>query len=98
MINHFYKFFLLFIFIILFLSFKNQIKILENDLLNLKHSYFKDHQKYINKEIILSKQINQLQINELNSYDLVKNKKIIKFDRNEFDDFTIIKVNYVQSE
>ena len=98
MINHFYKFFLLFIFIILFLSFKNQIKILENDLLNLKHSYFKDHQKYINKEIILSKQINQLQINELNSFDLVKNKKIIKFDRNEFDDFTIIKVNYVQSE
>ena len=98
MINHFYKFFLLFIFIILFLSFKNQIKILENDLLNLKHSYFKDHQKYINKEIILSKQINQLQINELNSYDLVKNKKIIKFDRNEFDDFTIIKVNYVQSQ
>ncbi len=98
MINHFSKFFLLFIFIILFLSFKNQIKILENDLSNLKHSYFKDHQKYINKEIILSKQINQLQINELNSFDLVKNKKIIKFDRNEFDDFTIIKVNYVQSE
>ena len=28
----------------------------------------------------------------------VKNKKIIKFDRNEFDGFTIIKVNYVQSE
>ena len=25
-------------------------------------------------------------------------KKIIKFNRNEFDDFTIIKVNYVQPE
>ena len=98
MINHISKFFLLFIFIILFLSFKNQIKILENKLSNLKTDYFKDHQTYINKEILLSKQINQLQINKLNNYDFVKNKKIIKFDRNEFDGFTIIKVNYVQSE
>ena len=89
---------MLFIFIILFLSFKNQIKILENNLSNLKTNYFKDHQTYINKEILLSKQINQLQINKLNNYDFVKNKKIIKFDRNEFDGFTIIKVNYVQSE
>ena len=98
MINHISKFFLLFIFIILFLSFKNQIKILENNLSNLKNNYFKDHQTYINKEILLSKQINQFQINKLNNYDFVKNKKIIKFDRNEFDGFTIIKVNYVQSE
>ena len=98
MINQISKFFLLFIFIILFLSFKNQIKILENKLSNLKTNYFKDHQTYINKEILLSKQINQLQINKLNNYDFVKNKKIIKFDRNEFDGFTIIKVNYVQSE
>ena len=98
MINHISKFFLLFIFIILFLSFKNQIKILENNLSNLKLNYIKDHQTYINKEILLSKQINQLQINKLNNYDFIKNKKIIKFDRNEFDGFTIIKVNYVQSE
>ena len=98
MINHISKFFLLFIFIILFLSFKNQIKILENKLSNLKTNYFKDHQTYINKEILLSKQINQLQINKFNNYEFVKNKKIIKFDRNEFDGFTIIKVNYVQSE
>ena len=89
---------MLFIFIILFLSFKNQIKILENKLSNLKTNYFKEHQIYINKEILLSKQINQLQINKLNNYEFVKNKKIIKFDRNEFDGFTIIKVNYVQSE
>ena len=89
---------MLFIFIILFLSFKNQIKILENKLTHLKINYIEDHQKYINKEIILSKQINQLQINESNNFDLIENKKIIKFDRNEFDDFTIIKVNYVQSE
>ena len=98
MINHISKFFLIFIFIILFLSFKNQIKILEDKLSNSKTNYFKDHQTYINKEILLSKQINQLQIKKLNNYDFVKNKKIIKFDRNEFDGFTIIKVNYVQSE
>ena len=97
MINHISKFILLFIFIFLFLSFKNQIKILEKDLLYLKNNYIKDNQKYINKEIILTKQINQLQINELNYYKDFENKKIIKFDRNEFDDFTIIKVNYVQS-
>ena len=89
---------MLFIFIILFLSFKNQIKILENKLTFLKINYTNDYQKYVNKEILLSKQINQLQIKKLNNYDFVKNKKIIKFDRNEFDDFTIIKVNYVQSE
>ena len=80
------------------MSFKNQIKILEDKLSNSKTNYSKDYQTYINKEILLSKQINQLQIKKLNNYDFVKNKKIIKFDRNEFDGFTIIKVNYVQSE
>ena len=98
MINHISKFFLLFIFIILFLSFKNQTKIIESNLKYLKIDYYKDYQNYINKEILLTKEINQLQINELNNYNFVENKKIIKFDRNEFDDFTIIKVNYVQSK
>jgi len=98
LINHISKFFLLFIFIILFLSFKNQTKILENKLSFLKINYDKDHQKYVNKEILLSKQINQLQINKLNNFDYIKNNKIIEFDRNEFDDFTIIEVNYVQPE
>ena len=98
MINHISKFCLIFIFIILFLSFKNQIKILENKLTFLKLNYTNDYQKYVNKEILLSKQINQLQINELNNFEIIKNKKIIQFDRNEFDDFTIIKVNYVQSK
>ena len=96
MISHISKFFLIFIFIILFLSFKNQIKILENELSSLKINYTKDHQIYVNKEILLSKQINQLQINTLNNDDFINNKKIIKFDRNEFNDFTIIKVKYVQ--
>ena len=98
MINHISKFILIFTFIILFLSFKNQIKILENKLTVLKINYTNDFQKYVNKEILLSKQINQLQINELNNHNFINNKKIIQFDRNEFDDFTIIKVNYVQSE
>ena len=98
MINHISKFFLLFIFIILFLSFKNQTKITERDLKYLKINYNNDYQNFINKEILLTKEINQLQINELNNYKFVEKQKIIKFDRNEFDDFTIIKVNYVQSE
>ena len=83
-------------FIILFLSFKNQTKIIESDLKYLKINYNKDYQNYINKEILLTKQINKLQISELYNSDYSENKKIIKFDRNEFNDFTIIKVNYVQ--
>ena len=62
----------------------------------LKINYNKDNLNYINKEILLTKQINQLQINEFNNSNNAENKKIIKFDRNEFNDFTIIKVNYVQ--
>ena len=96
MINHISKFLLLFIFVILFLSFKNQTKIIESNLKYLKINYLKDNQSYINKEILLTKQINQLQINDFNNSNNADNKKIIKFDRNEFNDFTIIKVNYVQ--
>ena len=98
MINHITKFCLLFLFVILFLSFKNQIKILEKDLIYIKKNYFNDHQNYINKEILLTKQLSQLQNNDYSNYEYLENKKIIKFDRNEFDDFTIIKVNYVQSK
>ncbi len=98
MINQISKFFLIFIFIILFLSFKNQIKILENNLLHLKKNYNNDLQILINKEILLTKQINKLKINDTNNLEFIENNKIIKFNRNEFDDFTIIKVNYVQPE
>ena len=89
---------MIFIFIILFLSFKNQSKIIENDLIFLKKNYHKESQIYIDKVILLTKQINQLQLDEFNNYNYVENKKIIKFNRNKFDHFTIIKVNYVQSE
>ena len=89
---------MIFIFIILFLSFKNQIKILENDLLHLKKSYNNELQILISKEILLTKQINKLKINVTDNLEFIENNKIIKFNRNEFDDFTIIKVNYVQPE
>ena len=98
MINHISKFCLIFIFIILFLSFKNQTKIIENNLSDLKKKYNNELQILINKEILLTKQISKLKINDINNLDFIHNNKIIKFNRNEFDDFTIIKVNYVQSE
>ena len=65
MINHISKFILLFVFIILFLSFKNQIKIIENNLLIEKNKLINDYQNFVNKEILLTKQINQLQINDI---------------------------------
>ena len=98
MIKHITKFFLLFVFIILFLSFKNQIKIVENDLIYLKKNYLKTYQNFVKKEILLTKQINELQNINFNNYNYAQNKKIIKFDRNEFNGFTIIKVNNVRSE
>ena len=98
MINYITKFILIFIFIILFLSFKNQTKIIENNLSLLKKNYYNEIQILINKEILLTKQINKLKLNDVNELEFIKDNKIIKFDRNEFNDFTIIKVNYVQSE
>ena len=98
MISHISKFFVLFCFVILFLSFKNEIKIKENELSFLKNNYFKNKQIYINKEILLSKHLNELQLNDLKNINNFQFNKIIRFDRNEFDDFTIIKVNYVKSE
>ena len=71
---------------------------MENDLSYLKKNYNNELQILINKEILLTKQINELKIYDINNLAFVKDNKIIKFDRNEFDDFTIIKVNYVQSE
>ena len=71
---------------------------MENNLSYLKKNYNNELQILINKEILLTKQINELKINDINNLAFIKDNKIIKFDRNEFDDFTIIKVNYVQSE
>ena len=70
----------------------------ENELSFLKNNYLKNKNVYINKEILLSKYVNKLQLNELKNLKNIQYNKIIRFDRNEFDDFTIIKVNYVQPE
>ncbi len=71
---------------------------MENNLSYLKKNYVNELQILINKEILLSKQINKLKINDINNSELFEENKIIKFNRNEFEDFTIIKVNYVQPE
>ena len=71
---------------------------MENDLLHLKKNYNNELQILINKEILLTKQINKLKINDTNNLEFIENNKIIKFNRNEFDDFNIIRVNYVQPE
>ena len=60
--------------------------------------YIRLYQNFVKKEILLTKQINELQNINFNNYNYAQNKKIIKFDRNEFNDFTIIKVNNVRSE
>ena len=70
----------------------------KNELSFLKINYLKNKNVYTNKEILLSKYLSKLQLNELKNIKNIQSNKIIRFDRNEFDDFTIIKVNYVQSE
>ena len=71
---------------------------MENELSYLKKNYEHDFQILIDKEILLTKQINKIKIDDFNNLELSEDNKIIKFNRNEFDDFTIIKVNYVQPE
>ena len=71
---------------------------MENELSYLKKNYEHDFQILIDKEILLTKQINKIKIDDINNLELSEDNKIIKFNRNEFDDFTIIKVNYVQPE
>ena len=71
---------------------------MKNELSYLKKNYEHDFQILIDKEILLTKQINKIKIDDFNNLELSEDNKIIKFNRNEFDDFTIIKVNYVQPE
>ena len=92
MINHISKFFLLFVFIILFLSFKNQIKIIENDLTTLKKNYYKNSHNFIEKEILLTKQKSQLQNSELKSYEHIENNNITITEVNVSPDLKNAKV------
>lgn len=97
MIRQLSKFFILFIFIIIFIYFKNYTKILNSEINSAKISYEKDLQLYLKREIQLTKMINEIQIEDLkNQYSY--NRDVIHFDRNILNDFTLIKVNYDKSQ
>tara|TARA_A100001015_G_C14970787_1_gene705022 strand:+ start:997 stop:1290 length:294 start_codon:yes stop_codon:yes gene_type:complete len=91
------KFFILFSLIIIFIYFKNYIKILNNEINLAKINYEKELQLYLKREIQLTKMLNQIQIENLkNKY--ADNQDVIHFDRNTLNDFTLIKVNYDKSQ
>ena len=54
-------------------------------------------QLYLKRNIQLSKMIGQFQTNDANK-EYVKSNDYIYFDRNTFNQFTVIKINYDQSE
>jgi len=54
-------------------------------------------QLFLKREIILTKKINLLQIEDL-SNQYVEKQDIIKFNRDILNDFTLIKINYDKSE
>tara|TARA_Y100000996_G_scaffold413555_1_gene402065 strand:- start:1482 stop:1772 length:291 start_codon:yes stop_codon:yes gene_type:complete len=89
-------FLFLFFTILIFLGFKNQIKILKSDLIGLRDTYDSELQLYLKRNIQLTKMINQFQIEEIPNRYVQKN--IIKFDRSLLNKFTVIKVNYDKSE
>ena len=97
MIRQISKFFLLFIIIIFFINFKNNTKILKLEVLNVKSDYTKDLQLFLKRKILLTKNINLLRIDELDN-EYIENKNVIKFDRDIFNDLTLIKVSYDKSE
>ena len=97
MIRQLSKFFILFILILIFIYFKNHIKILNNEINLAKINYEKELQLYLKREIQLTKMVNQIQIEDLkNQY--ADNQDVIQFDRNTLNDYTLIKVNYDKSQ
>ena len=97
MIKQISKFFILFIFIIIFIYFKNYTKILNNEINSAKIYFEKDLQLYLKREIQLTKMINQIQIDDLKNQYADK-QDVIHFDRNTLNDLTLIKVNYDKSQ
>lgn len=96
MIKNISKFIFLFVLTIIFLSFKNQTKILNSNVLDLKREYNTEFQLYLKRNIQLTKMINQFQSEDIqNKY---VEKDIIKFNRSVLNKFTLIKVNYDKSE
>ena len=97
MIRQISKFLILFSLIIIFIYFKNYIKILNNEINLAKINYEKELQLYLKRDIQLTKMVNQIQIEDLkNQY--ADNQEVIHFDRNTLNDFTLIKVNYDKSQ
>jgi hypothetical protein len=97
LIRYLSKFLIIFLLISIFLGFKHQTKILSNNVEVLRSSYNLELQLYLKRNIQLSKMINQFQINDI-SNEYVKKNDFIKFDRNSFNHFTVIKINYDRSE
>ena len=97
MIRQITKFFILFSLIIIFIYFKNYIKILNNEINLAKINYEKELQLYLKRDIQLTKMINEIQIRELKNKD-ADNQDVIYFDRNSLNDYTLVKVNYDKSQ
>ena len=97
MIRYLSKFLILFFLTLIFLGFKHQTKVLSNNVEILRDSYNTEMQLYLKRNIQLSKLINQFQTNDSNN-EYAKSNDYIYFDRNTFNQFTVIKINYDQSE
>lgn len=97
MIKYFSKFLIIFLFILVFLGFKNQTKILNHNVSELKNLYDSELNLYTKRNVQLTKMIAQFQVDSSN-YDYTEIKDIINFDRDSFNNFTVVQVNYDQSE
>ena len=96
MIRNISKFIILFFLILIFLGFKNQVKVSNIEVQDLKNIYISELQLYKKRSIQLTKMINQFQIDDIENKFTGEN--IIKFDRGLLNKFTVIKVNYDKSE
>ncbi len=96
MIKNITKFIFLFSLILIFLGFKNQTKILNAHIKDLRQDYNLELQLFKKRNIQLTKMINQFEI--VGGKNKRIQKDIIKFDRGLFNKFTVIKVNYDKSE
>ena len=81
----------------IFISFKNETKVLKDQVYKLKTEYSNSNQTFLNREIQLSKLKNQFQIDN-NQINIVNNNKVLKFNREGLKDFTLIQVNYDQRQ
>ena len=88
---------MLFFLTMIFISFKNETKFLKDQVYKLKTEYSNSNQTFLNREIQLSKLINQFQIDN-NQINIVNNNKVLKFNREGLKDFTLIQVNYDQRQ